>query len=155
MHTRLQIGEDILEVGEYGFYMLNGIVDGDLDSTLMGGKYPITRTVLDAKNVRFDIEIMNGGTISVKAHKDLVSVTFSVADKSIFHDAGGILGNDEGTRYSRSGDVLLGDDNAFGEEWQVRPGVDPELFQTKSDVEWPTQRCAAPASSTLIRPRLR
>lgn len=123
--------------------MYNGVHMGDIG--LMGGKYNVTRTVTNKDSI-FVIRIKDTDQITVKAHKDLVSVGFSDADEHHFKDAVGMMGEyHTGARLSRSGDVVIEDENAFAQEWQVRPGVDPDIFHSKSNIQYPAQKCTVPA----------
>ena len=117
-------------------------------------QYAVTRTATSDKEVAFDIEIEpRGFSIKVKAYKDLVSIRFSGAGEKYFSDVRGLMGDFNGVRFSRTGKEIMSDDNAFGQEWQVRPGVDPELFQTKPVAEWPAQTCVLPDATSKQRRR--
>lgn len=123
--------------------MYNGVHMGEIG--LMGGQYNVTTTVTN-RDSTFVIHIMDSDRITVKAHKDLVSVGFADADERHFKDSVGMMGDYKtGARLSRSGDIIIQDDNVFAQEWQVRPGVDPDIFHSKSDIQWPAQECTVPA----------
>ena len=124
--------------------MYNGVHMGEVG--LMGGKYNVTHTVTN-RDSTFVIHIQDTDQITVKAHKDLVRVGFSDADERYFKDAVGMMGEfHTGARLSRAGDVIE-DENAFAQEWQVRPGVDPDIFNVKSDIQYPAQKCTIPSPS--------
>jgi len=144
----VQIGDDILEVSAYGHYMLNGVHGADLPY-LMGDMYSVHRTVnpKNTKDISFDITLDGRQAVSVRAFKDLVSVRFHTVAEESFGDVVGIMGDfQQGRHLARDGKTLMNDDNdAFGQEWQVRPGQDPELFMAKSPIQYPASKCVIPS----------
>ena len=149
----VQIGEDVLEVGAFGSYMLNGISNAELPFE-MANKYTITKTVKNDHDVTFDIQVNKHDRVLVKAFKDLVSVRFVGAEEAEFKDVVGVMGSfHDGKRLARDGHSIIQDDNEFGQEWQVSAS-DHELFQTKSSVAYPAQKCVLPATVKDGRRRL-
>jgi len=129
----IKIGEDTLEVTAFGDYLLGGVVSADLPSQ-MADAYTVTRTTRNHE-VTFDIEVSTDDHIYIKTYKDLVSVRFSGSEESEFGDVIGIMGDyHNGTHFSRDGLRIIEDNNEFGQEWQVRPSLDGQLFQRKSIV---------------------
>jgi len=135
----LQLGEDVLEVGAYGSYMLNGVSNADLSDVQLANQYSVTRVAKNDRDISFVIAISEDEHIVLKAYKDLVSIQFQNMNASDLEDVVGMMGSIQtGTKYARDGAIILEDDTDFGMEWQVRPGTDPELFQTKPSVQYPT-----------------
>jgi len=146
----VMIGDDILEVSSYGDYLLNG--DVDLPIKIGAEKYSLTKVAKNENAVAFNIEVSENDHIQVKAFKDLVSVRFVGAEEKQFYDVVGIMGNfQNGTRLSRDGLSVIEDDNAFGQEWMVRPGQDPELFHFSPTN---THQCLMPSAAKDARRRL-
>jgi len=146
----VMIGDDILEVSSYGDYLLNG--DVDLPIKIGAEKYSLTKVAKNENAVAFNIEVSENDHIQVKAFKDLVSVRFVGAEEKQFCDVVGIMGNfQNGTRLSRDGLSVVEDDNAFGQDWMVRPGQDPELFHFSPTN---THQCLMPSAAKDARRRL-
>lgn len=141
----VKIGDDVLEVGAYGSYMVNGISNADLNAFKMGHRFTVTKDTKNDHDHTFDIQVNNIDHILVKAFKDLVSVRFTGAEEKEFKDVVGVMGDYyHGKRLDRDGQNIIVDYNEFAQEWQVIPGVDPELFQTGPSVVFPAQHCILP-----------
>jgi len=129
----VQIGEDILEVSAYGAYFVDSVSNAGLPMKL-GDQYLITKQEANQHDITYTIHINDHDRILVKAFKDLVSVRFDGADEDEFKDVVGLMGDYKtGIHYSRDRAQVINDSDAFGQEWQVQAGVDPELFLTKSE----------------------
>jgi len=141
----IQIGDDVLEVSAYGAYFVNGVSDAKLPAKMGEGKYQytLTKTHTNKHEVSFDIKIRDGRTIaSIKAFKDLVSLRFYETSEMDFGDVQGIMGDfHNGTHLARDGHTIIENLDDFGQEWQVRPGQDPDLFMHKSPIQYPASKC--------------
>eukprot|EP00797_Seminavis_robusta_P031262 Sro673_g185321.2 (413) ;mRNA; r:48182-49420 len=145
----VRIGEDILEVGEYGGYLVNGISNADLEKL---DKYTVTHEKINSKQDVFTIELGAGKQIVVQSFKDLVSVKTVGASLEEYGGSMGLLGEfGSGKWLSRNGTVMS-DAIAFGNEWQVLE-VEPKLFQTNQFPQHPVQ-CTMPSTSNVGRRRL-
>jgi len=134
----LQIGKDVLEVSSFGDYMFNGMSNAELPLK-MAEKYIITKVAKNDHDVLFEIKDGETEIATLKAFKDLVSVKFGAGFRPDKENVHGILGDRTGARYSRDHSHIIENVDEFGQEWQVRPGTDPELFQAKPAVQYPTK----------------
>lgn len=141
----IKIGDDVLEIGSYGEYFLNGVEGAELPATL-GGAFPVAYFERSEKEHVFDIFIGGDRRIVIKNLKDWVSIkienptvedfTTSVGMMGDFHGAG-LLGRDGITVFKE------GEENAFGQEWQIRSD-EPQLFQRKNfEPQYPA-KCILP-----------
>ena len=69
----LRIGEDILEVGSFGMYMLNGISNLALEGMAIAG-FPVYHTQPNSILHVFDVVLGKNENITLSAFKDLVAV---------------------------------------------------------------------------------
>ena len=139
----VQIGDAVVEVSGYGAYVIDGVSNAELPMKL-ADRYLITKEEKNQHDITFTIHVNDHERILVKAFKDLVSVRFDGAENEDFADVVGLMGDFKtGQRFSRDRTQIMLDDNAFGQEWQVQPGVDPELFLTKPEREG--QGCMIPS----------
>ncbi|CAB9519251.1 expressed unknown protein [Seminavis robusta] len=142
----IQLGEDILEVGAYGGYMLNGISNADLDKL---DKYTITHQMVSSKQSVFIVELGEGKQIVIQSFKDLVSVKTVGASFEEYGGSMGLLGEfGTGQWLSRNGTVMS-DADAFGNEWQVLE-TEPKLFQMERFPQHPVQ-CTMPSHGKVGR----
>ncbi|CAB9510310.1 expressed unknown protein [Seminavis robusta] len=142
----VQIGTDILEVGAYGGYMLNGISNAELDKM---DKYTVSHEKVSPKQDVFTIELGKGKQIVVQSFKDLVSVKTVGASLEEYGDSMGLLGEfGSGKWLARNGTVISKAD-AFGMEWQILES-EPKLFQTQRSPQWPMQ-CTMPNNEKVGR----
>jgi len=133
----LQTGNDVLEVSSFGDYMFNGISNVGLPIK-MADRYTITKVAKNDHDISFQIKEDDGAEIAtMKAFKDMVSVKFGAGFRPDKENVHGILGDKTGARYSHDHSHIIENIDEFGQEWQVRPGTDPELFQTKPAVRYP------------------
>lgn len=131
----IRIGAEILEVGSFGEYFLNGVEGAKLPATISG--FPITRTQKNKKTVIFEVAIAGEEKIVVRTFKDWVSVTIENADAARFVDSHGMMGEfGSGKLLARDGKTIIEDANEFGAEWQVREG-EPMLFQSARHPQYP------------------
>lgn len=132
----VQIGDDIIEVGAWGTYIVNGIMDATLPVQIGNGNYVVTKAAVNDREFSLNIDRIQNGeaketVVSLKAFKDLVSVRFMQTTKRNFGDVRGIMGDfNQGKHFARDGYTVIEDANEFGQEWRVLPGEDPELFAT-------------------------
>ncbi|CAB9528575.1 expressed unknown protein [Seminavis robusta] len=142
----VQIGIDILEVGAFGGYMLNGISNAELEKM---DKYTVTHEKVSPKQDVFTIELGEGKQIVVQSFKDLVSVKTVGAGFEEYGDSMGLLGEfGSGKWLARNGTVMSNADD-FGMEWQVLES-EPKLFQTQRVPQRPVQ-CTMPSSERVGR----
>jgi hypothetical protein len=140
----VRIGKDILEVGSWGDFALNGI-DGALrtDNHIpkLGG-YNVEYKQVNKKLHTFDIVITPNFNVTIATNKAWVSVKISGAPMAgMFDDVTGLMGNYHGEKLSRDG-LVMEDLNAFGQEWQVRP-EEGNLFRKVRAPQYP-QECLLP-----------
>jgi len=140
----VQIGDDVLEVTEFGGYMVNGVSNAGLPLT-MADKYTITKVVKNDHDISFKIHEGDIDIVVLKAFKDLVSVKFGAGFRPDVDKVQGLLGDKTGAHYSRDHTHIIEDNDEFGTEWQVIPGTDPDLFQAKAPdaVRYPN-KCQIP-----------
>lgn len=151
----IKIGDDVLEVGEYGQYFLNGVEAASLQGAMLAGLYPITyEQSEDGKSTMFSIHTHQGPAdkkevIQLKSFKDLVSVKIENAYEQSFGASIGLMGDYyEGKRLSRDGSKVISDDIEFGMEWQVKAD-EPKLFQVNG--EW--EQCRMPSKDASAERR--
>ena len=134
----LRIGDDVMEIGSYGNYMINGVQDAELPATL--GGYNVTLELSNKKETRFQVHLNDKDSIVLKAHKAFVGIIIDDADEADFGDSVGIMGHfGTGTLYGRDGKTVYSDMDAFGDEWQVAKD-EPKLFDGGAGNE----RCLTP-----------
>ena len=149
----IKIGEDILEVSSYGQYMLNSISQAEFP--MMLGGFPVEYTQPRKQQHLFTIDLGDEKSIVVKVYKDLVYVNLNVhsGDNAGVKNGVGLLGTwMEGTRLARDGVTVVDNDNAFGQEWQVRD-TDAQLFTATRAPQWPT-KCEMPNPAERASRRL-
>jgi len=149
----VQIGDEILEVGGWGAYFLNGIETAELPATLSGRN--VTYTKSNKRQHDFLIDLGQNQHITVKAFKDLVNIKFVGFHQNDFKDCRGLMGEWEtGVHYGRDGNSVIEDDNAFGFEWQVRDD-EPNLFASRGSGPHYPEQCRMPDMTSESRRRLR
>lgn len=147
----VQIGLDLLEVGSFGTYFLNGVEGTRLPKT-MAGKYPVTHKQVNKKTHRFIIGLGANEEIVVETFKDLVSVNLNKMHDERFHGSLGMLGDYEsGKTMDRNGSVEITDSDLLAAEWQVRPNEDGMMFQAARAPQYPEPCEAASARKPSLR----
>ena len=140
----IKIGDDVLEVGAYGSYMLNGVSKAEMPGQL--DQYKVEYQQINDKVFRFDIDLGAGKRIVIKSVKDLVSVSIENASLDDFGESQGLLGLfHNGKRIARNG-TYVADVNEFGMEWQVLD-TEERLFQVNRAPQYPMQ-CTIPTAAT-------
>lgn len=144
----IKIGSDVLEVGSFGDYFLNG-VNGAKHQQQIGhiSGFPILHSQPQKNLYQFQILITEKGeeSINIKVYKDMVSVTISHAEKQRFRGTLGLIGEfGSGRLMGRDGVTVMGesDPDKLAAEWQVRDD-EPILFQTIQAPQHP-QECQLP-----------
>lgn len=123
----IQIGNDVLEVGSWGEYFLNGVESAELPA-MMGG-FPVSYFQRSEKEHIFDIFLGDNRRILIKNLKEWVSIHLDNPSDQDFLTSTGMMGDFmEGKLMARDGKTVMTDENAFGQEWQVQP-TEPQLFQ--------------------------
>lgn len=145
----IKIGEDVLEVGSFGDYALNGVHNAAMPFTL-GSKYTVHHQTVDEKKHIFSIQNGEKEIIVVKTFKDMVSVNVANTNPEDFAHVGGLLGSREGLMLARDGATIIENHDLFGQEWQVKP-EDGELFETPSPNK---DHCVPPSIPTQQTRRL-
>ncbi|CAB9514648.1 expressed unknown protein [Seminavis robusta] len=146
----VRIGQDVFEVVSYGEYMLNSIDLVDLPAK-MGGNYVITKPPMkDKRKIKYLITKENGGVnIEFMTFKDYVSVKIHNGTKAEFDDATGMMGHYEtGDMVARDGYTSMDDPALYGQEWQVRPERDGQLFSLAREPQYPHQ-CRLPSPNAV------
>ena len=128
----VKIGDDILQVASYGEYSLNAVDDAAIDGTKLGGAYSLSHQHESDKKHKFIISLGKDEAIVIKTHKDMLSVGIDNAGSVNFKSASGLMGSYEGLLLARDGVTIMDNHDLFGQEWQVMPEVDGEIFQTPS-----------------------
>jgi hypothetical protein len=150
----LKIGKDILEVGAWGDYALNG-VEGAMrtdDMIPKVGGYQVYYKQVNKKKFLYDVVIDEERNITISSFKDWVSVQVSHGDEDLFGSVSGLMGNYKGEMLGRDGTNLHDDINAMGQSWQVLP-EEGSLFRTVRAPQYP-EKCNLPAPQTRITRRL-
>jgi len=155
----LRIGNDVLEVGKDGSHYFNGEKNAVFPITV--GGFPATRSVREnciqnAENgetplgcsamLTYDIAVGEDEHIQMKVAKGMIHVEVK-GRPSKFEGSVGVMGtypHPGHGRVARDGHTVMQDVNEFGQEWQVRSGVDGKLFQNDRFPQFP-QQCT-PAS---------
>jgi hypothetical protein len=135
----IKIGDDILQVGSFGDYMLNGVT-GATTPTVMGGQFPLTHEAVNKKQHRFFIELSKDEHVIISTFKDMVNVDFKNATNQHFAGSSGLMGDyTDGKKYGRDGvKVFDADYDAFGQEWQVLESEE-NLFATLRAPQYPAK----------------
>jgi len=149
----LRIKDQMIEVGGYGSVIINGVYitdDGVFSGATVGG-FPIKVQKSNKKTHTYRIALNDSNWIELKSFKDLVGVKFNLPDEGV-QGSRGLMGSVEtGEKLGRDGKTVFADVNEFGQEWQVRPGEDPVLFQAPSD--HPGEKCRLPNKTTTAQAR--
>ncbi|CAB9511123.1 expressed unknown protein [Seminavis robusta] len=137
----VQIGDETLEMGSFGEYLLNGVQGATMPNTIAGFE---VKAFNPNKNFHIlEVYIDEQEKIVLRSFKDMVSVKIDNAKKERFHDSKGMMGNfDTGHVLSRDGHTYLEDPNEIAKEWQVRD-TEPMLFNVVSGPQHP-QACVLP-----------
>lgn len=148
----VKIGDDILEVSSWGEYSLNGVSRCDLPQTMGNNQLPLTYKKKSDKSHSYHIAVSDEEEIVVTSFKDMVAVSVQNASRANFGTSVGMMGSfEDGSFIGRDGTTVVGDHDAFGQEWQVLAS-EPQLFQTPSAHLGKT--CVAPAVAKEGRRRL-
>lgn len=152
----IKVGDNILEVGAWGEYILNGVDGAKAPGTMMlGDNLHVTYETKSKLTHIFTIDAseLTGDSVAkirVQTFKDWVSIHMEHPKKDDFVDSIGMLGSfPEGTRFARDGVTIVEDDNEFGQEWQVLP-EEAVLFQGARTPQHP-QRCVLPKAMDTQR----
>ena len=151
----IKIGDDVLEVGSFGTYALNGVEDALKANNLVVptiAGFPIYHTILNEKQHKFDIVFHEHENITISTFKDWVSVTIKDRNKDQFSEVSGFLGSFQGELLARNGTDLHNDINAFAKDWQIQPDEEM-LFRTVRAPQAP-QSCILPSADTSEKRRL-
>jgi hypothetical protein len=155
----LRVGDYVMEVHSQ-YLTLDGIEYTDHDLPLsFGGDF---KYVINAPEVEEDtkfhgakvyrVDLHDESWINFKVYKEFVFIEVSGHEED-FSDAMGLLGDYyNGNMVDRQGQRVY-DYDQFGFEWQVRPGVDANLFSTVREPQFPRQ-CNMPSVQRSSR-RLR
>jgi len=128
----LKIGDDVLEVGAWGQYMLNGVSHADLPETMSSAGFPITYKEKKEMFHAFNVVLSRTESIELSSFKDMVHVKVSNASFANFGSSVGMMGNfADGRLMARDGITVINDHNKFGQEWQILES-EPNLFMTPS-----------------------
>lgn len=148
----IDIGGDVLEIGAWGEFFLNGVgnsagEDVDMPDIKLGGQYPVTHLQINKKRHKFEVDLLDGQKIEVTTFKDMVNVKFDNAKYDHFKNSVGLLGKfGTGEKLGRNG-TLIEDTNSFGMEWQV---TSETIFQTSRHPQYPMQ-CIMPSPKSDAR----
>ena len=146
----IKIGDAVLEVSSFGQHSLDGVDNALAFSNLTLDDYPVSYKKVNEKKHVFEIVLSESETITLFTFKDLVGIRLSnEASREFFGaDATGIMGSIDGRLLGRDGVTdMSADTDAFGQEWQVRPEVDGNVFQVARAPQYP-EKCIMPSAST-------
>ncbi|CAB9529452.1 expressed unknown protein [Seminavis robusta] len=137
----VQIGDETLEIGSFGDYVLNGVQNADMPNAIAGFE---VNAFNPTKNVHIlEIYIDEQEKIILRAFKDMVTVKIDNAKKERFHGSSGMMGEFEtGHVLARDGITRVEDPIAIANEWQIRD-TEPMLFNTVNGPQYP-EACAMP-----------
>ena len=145
----VRIGEDVFEVASYGEYQLNDVNTARLPAQ-MGDHKVIMKSVSNKKKV-FYIHMDRIVDIEIAAFKDYISVSILNGTMAMFHNVSGMLGHFEtGDVTTRDGTTIMDfrEPNLIGQEWQVQPEVDGQLFSEARAPQYPS-KCELPAATAV------
>jgi hypothetical protein len=147
----LRIGGETLEVmgdNHENLYWINKEANGSWGNGISG--YPILYQKVNSKQHEFVVDLGERKSIVIKTFKKFVRVSIVGATEEGFGTSGGLLGSfSAGEMVARDHQTVLGDVNAFGQEWQVLPS-DGILFHNVEGPQFP-ERCHIPVASNLRR----
>lgn len=152
----IKIGEDVLEVGSFGDFALNGVDTPNLreENQALAG-YSVHHTQAESLKHSFDIVLSKHENITISTYKDIVKVSVEGgwASARFFHKSVGMMGSYKGTLFGRDGVTNMENDiNAFGQEWQVTD-KEPMLFQKARAPQFP-RKCVLPGPRSANQRRL-
>ena len=149
----IKIGENVFQLSSFGDYILDGVSQAELPSTI--GGYTIRKTVQTEKESKFEIQISEQKSIELSSFKDMVNVRTPVLNPVEFRTSKGLFGKfPTGELVGRDGFTVFTDHNEFGQEWQVLDS-EPKLFQDKSRFpQHPHHKCVLPDPAKDSRRRL-
>ena len=150
----VQIGDDVLEVGSYGDFAVNGV-----DTPDWGGKaghiggYELYHTQVSKMKHTYDIVLSPTENITLASYKQLVSIHIKVDEnkEKFFANSKGLLGSVKGELLSRDGG-LMEPGNAYAEEWQVTD-EETSLFRIARAPQYPA-KCNMPVPMAVSARRL-
>ena len=152
----IQIGNDVFEI-KAGIKDRPYWINGSEDSFITSMNFPFTIGGFSGryryKNdrvIQYKLFLNDNQNITIRSVKDMLRVELEDCDARDFGDSLGLMGTfGTGEFIGRNGTVFE-DLNAFGQEWQVNPSVDPQLFHAAEGPQYPEQ-CAMPTQSATSR----
>jgi len=153
----VRMGKDTFQVESHGEYMLNDIDNIDLPAAF-GDNHLVSEKRINKKKTIFTINLGSGVDIEIVVFKHFVSIKVLHGKMELFHNASGMMGHFEttgGDMLARDGSIMdLEDPNAIGNEWQVRPKLDGELFAEARQPQYPAKCELPPANAFKTRRKL-
>jgi len=157
----IRIGKDVFEViggkGENQFW-INGVknqatteeIDRDVHLGLTLSGFPILFRFTNNMNRKFIIDLGNEEKIVIKTWNAFVSVSIQHATFDHFGNSVGLMGSFiGGAKLARDNKKIIGDENAFGQEWQVL-ATEGKIFHNDEGPQYP-KKCEIPSSSEMRR----
>ncbi|KAL3920908.1 MAG: hypothetical protein SGILL_003029, partial [Bacillariaceae sp.] len=138
--SAIRIGDDVFEV-KGKTHWFNGEENAELP-VFVGG-YRVDRPTESEHAARYVVHLGDGERIIMKSYDEFLWVEVEGPKSKDFAKTAGLLGAFGGEKFARNGLTQMTDTNAFGQEWQVRYDVDPQLFHSRVGPQWPT-KCTMP-----------
>lgn len=152
----IRIGQDIFEVASYGDYMLNSMNTIDMPAQM--GDHKVTMHHVNKKKHVFYVHMEDQVDLEITSFKDYVSISVLNSTVAMFEGSVGLLGDHStGDVLSRDGTSVMSLEeeaaHRIGEEWQVRPDVDGQLFSLVRAPQYPTKCFFPDANAAQARAR--
>lgn len=147
----VKIGEDILEVGLWGNYFLNGIATAAMPNKI--DDFTVTNPTVTEREHVYWIDLVESGSLKIRSFKDMLSVMLYDGKEVDLGTSLGLMGDfNRGDKLGRDGKTTFNlKPVEFGKEWQVTD-QDPKLFQVNRAPQFPMQ-CNMPDTSKANKRR--
>lgn len=139
----VKIGNDVFEAHGKDDYWVNGKYKATLPALIGGYQLSLEKT---GPHLRmFVIHLGGEEKIHIKAYDEFIWVSVKGPHARDFVGTEGLLGHfDTENMIARDGKTIIKDANEYGQEWQVRPDLDPKLFHLVEGPQYPQEHCKMP-----------